>query len=722
MDTKEMAKSYLKKFNLSVIPIQGGSKIPVIQTWKGYQERKPSVEDVDSWYDNFPDAGVAIITGEISGIIVLDIDGEVGKSSIAGKDLPITPTVKTGKGMHYYFKYPNFPVGNKIKVLPGIDIKGDGGYVVAPPSVHPNGSQYKWEIGLDTALANLPDWVINLCKPIGTHSNFCDDLQGRCLSGVDQGERNTTAARLAGKFIAEGLSDDEVLGRLLEWNQKNRPPLDEKELVSVVHSIRQADERNKPLKIDSFPRTDSGNAERLVARSGRDLHYLPVEEVWLVWDGKRWARDDTRGVERLALATVRGIRDEADAITEEKERIKLGIWSYISEGITRRKAMVELAKSIVPVPITPAQLDQDLYGLNLLNGTLDLRSGQLRTHRREDLITRLAPVKFDPGAKSELWEKFLSRVLPDTETRAFVQRAAGYTLLGHCEEERLFFPYGPPATGKSTFLLAILSVLGDYGATADFEVFLNSRYASGGRPRPDLVRLLTKRMVVSLEIEEGRAMAEALVAQLTGGDRVAARGMYQRSSVEVTPQCKLWLAANRRPKIPAGNSPLWRRILQIPFEQQIPEAEREPKVKRELSNPERHGSAILNWLIEGCLAYQEEGLNPPQAVKNLTEEYRREMDPLADFLEECCVIEENAEVPKGELYRLYVAWHEQNGNKKDVMSVKRFNALMRENGFTEYQQTTGTLTKMWRGIRLSFNVITAQSYENLAQFEEGEKC
>jgi putative DNA primase/helicase len=209
-------------------------------------------------------------------------------------------------------------------------------------------------------------------------------------------------------------------------------------------------------------------------------------------------------------------------------------------------------------------------------------------------------------------------------------------------------------------------------------------------------------MVVSLEVEEDRAFSEALISQLTGGDRVSARGMYQKDSLEFLPVFALWFAANRRPKVPDGASPLWRRLLQIPFMEKLPEAEQDPTVKKRLSDPAISGSAVLNWLLEGCFEYQSEGLNPPEGVRSLTEEYRRESDPLAGFIEDRCMFGPGIEVPKGKLYRAYLEWYEVNGGaKRDRLTKTKFGRLLPEQyDVDSYRRPTGNRARMWLGIGL----------------------
>jgi len=382
-----------------------------------------------------------------------------------------------------------------------------------------------------------------------------------------------------------------------------------------------------------FASTDYGNAERLVVLHGDDLHYCHPFKKWFVWNGKRWKQDDTGEVIRRAKMTVRSISEEASKIEDDDKRKQKMWWALNSEGEKRIKSMIQLAQTELPVPVVPAQLDADPWLLNVLNGTIDLRSGKLQPHRREDLITKLAPVEWRGLDESlDLWDRFLDETTNgDDELKTFLQLAAGYSLTGDISEEVLYFVHGPAASGKSTFVEALKTAFGDYASTADFDVFLKRRDSGG--PRNDIARLAGSRFVASIEVEEGKALAEGLIKSLTGGDVVAARFLYQEA-FEFMPSFKLWLVANHAPKVAANDAAMWRRILRVPFEQVVPEERRDPTLKAKLRDPGFAGPAVLAWTVRGSLLWQNEGMQVPDCVKAATQEYREEMDPLRDFFED----------------------------------------------------------------------------------------
>jgi putative DNA primase/helicase len=458
---------------------------------------------------------------------------------------------------------------------------------------------------------------------------------------------------------------------------------------------------SETLEEDPVLRLKSGgeleDAERFKAFYGDRVLWCSDKNSWYIWDRRRWGRDDREYILYFAQKMVRNMYRVGGEIDEKTCRIRYIDHARKLEQITRLRHIIEMVKPMVAV--TPERFDRNPHLCNCKNGTIDLNTGELRKHRKEDMITMIAPVNYSPDAVSETWDRFLFRVLPDAEVREFVQRAAGYSLLGEAGEERFFFAYGPPATGKSTFLLALQAALGDYATTADFETFLEKWRPQTG-PRPEIVRLVGRRFVVSLEVTEGRKLAESLVSQLVGQDMVSARGLYQNNSVEFLPSFTLWLAANNRPRVSDNNSPVWRRILQLPFEQVISENERDLKIKRVLRNPEVSGPAVLNWMVKGCLAYQEKGLQVPGTVREKTEEYRQESDPLKDFVDECCVIGENQMVAKGALYEKYCQWHEASGeSKKTKMSKKSLGTHLRMQ-YDDFRHPDISRERYWLGIGL----------------------
>jgi putative DNA primase/helicase len=404
----------------------------------------------------------------------------------------------------------------------------------------------------------------------------------------------------------------------------------------------------------SRPLTDLGNAERLVARHGRDIHYCHAWGRWLVWDRRRWRGDDTGAAERLAVRTVRSIYREAERAPTKEGSDAIAAHARRSESRQRIESMLALARSQPGVPVRPDDLDRDPWLLNVANGTIDLRTGELRKHRREDLATRLAPVDYDEQARAPLWDAFLARILPDGDVRAYMRRWMGYALTGVIREHVLVIAHGSGANAKTTFVDAGRRALGDYARTIPAEVLLARTHDAHPTER---AQLLGVRLAITSESDQGRRLDEGTVKTLTGGDRITARFMRQ-DFFEFSPTHKLILMTNHKPRIRGTDVGIWRRIMLVPFPVVIPEAERDPALPERIAT---ETPGILAWAVRGCLEWQARGLAPPAAVREATASYQRDEDTLGEYLAERTVADAAARTSAADLHRDYVAWAERAG-------------------------------------------------------------
>jgi putative DNA primase/helicase len=649
---------------------------------------------------------VGLRTGAGSNLVVLDIDvksdGEASLTALEAEygRLPVTVTVRTGGGgRHFFFAHPGEELRNSAgKLGPGLDIRGDGGYVVAPPSRHASGRCYAWDN--DTAPgeivpAELPEWLLSLlrvpARPQRARAAMTQVVEPG--ESIKEGQRNAMLASIAGRLRRQGKEEAEIYLALLEVNKAQvTPPLAEGEVAAIATSISRYEPAPKDRPWQRFKWTEYGNAERLIARHGQDIRYSPGLG-WLVWDGQRWRRDEDGEVIRRMKETTRAMWDELPEVEPDRQE---SFFAFVrsSENERRLNAALRLAESEAAVATQVDAFDADPLLFTVANGTIDLRTGELREHRREDMITKASPLIYVARARSTLWEQFLHTVTgEDEELAAFLQRAVGYSLTGMTSEEKLFFAHGPAATGKSTFLEALKAVQGEYATTTDFETFLK-RKGDRGIPN-DIARLAGMRMVVSNEVDEGKQLAAGLVKTLTGGDTILAR-FLRKEFFEFRPHFKLWLAANDRPQLSASDSGIWRRIVQIPFVREIPEGERDPSLKLRLTSDPDVQSAILAWAVEGALAWQQQGLAVPMRVKAYTEEYRQENNPLQEFLTECCLLDPGARTPRSKLKHAFDRWARLNGQPS--LTPKRFSDLLKLKDITDGGKTGDDRT--WLGIRL----------------------
>lgn len=509
--------------------------------------------------------------------------------------------------------------------------------------------------------------IANCPKFSATWERKRPDLSGdQSASVFDQ-----STANLA---VRAGWTDQEIVDTMIAWRRRHGEDLKLDRADYFERTLREAREFMDgrcfvPVKVDDlaqkcaqYARTDLGNAQRLVTRFGQDLRYLPSQKVWLVWDGRRWATDETIRVMDFAKRTVRAIGAEASAIEDEDQRRAHNKFAILSESAARIKAMVELAQSDPGVVVNSSELDRDPWLFNFHNWTMDLRTGQVREHDRSDLITKLAGGDYIEGATLGVFDDFLEHVTGgDTDFEKYLQRAAGYTLTGSTAEEALFMLIGDSRTGKSTFVEALKAALGDYARTASWSSFTSASHGSAGGARSDLARLNGARMVGASEIEDGDTkLAVGLVKSLTGGDTVTARFLYGKDT-EFTPTYKLWLAANEAPQIDSSDQAIWNRVRILPFKNVVPPALINPAIKERLRSECVGRQAILAWAVQGAKDWQKQRLGTCLAVAQASQRQRDHVDPVDEFLSQQCVLGGSWRVSSRELRERFTVWSEEYG-------------------------------------------------------------
>ncbi len=329
------------------------------------------------------------------------------------------------------------------------------------------------------------------------------------------------------------------------------------------------------LEIENL--SDVGNARRMVREHGRDLRYVGPWG-WLVWDGGRWARDETGEVVRRAKGTVGAIYAQASLVHAERHE-KAARHALNSEAAGRIRAMIEMAQSEASVVASPVDFDSEPWLLNVANGTLDLRTGKLQEHRRQDLITKRSPVEYDAHSAAPVFLQFLDRIMEGNErVLGFLRRLIGYSMVGTTREQVLAVLWGNGSNGKTTFLEAVKKVFGDYAQHTPASTFMVQR---GDRIPNDVARLQGARLVVASESEEQRQLSESLLKNLTGGDSVSARFLH-REYFEFRPEFTPFLATNHRPIIQGVDHAIWRRLKLVPFTVTIPDEEQDKELPAKL--------------------------------------------------------------------------------------------------------------------------------------------
>jgi len=597
-----------------------------------------------------------------------------------------------------------------------VELRSTGGQTVFPGSTHPTGEAVMWESqGPPAAVAPAV-----LRQAVAELAVAC--LLTRMWPA--KGRRHDAALAAAGLLARGGVADDRVvlivcgaagaagddphrsdvlttlskfhLGEAVTGGKTLADLLTDGE--AVVRLIRKWLRLTPDVEGPAPGRptlTDAGNAQRFAAQHGPAVRYCYAWGAWLQWQDGRWQRDAGDAAMRRAKATAASLYADAASEPDADRRKALSAWAVKSEGAERLRAMLFLAQSEPGIAVRPDELDRDPYLLNCPNGTLELRSGHLRPHRREDLLTKMTAAPYDPAARHPVFERFLAEALPDDGARAYAQRFAGYCLTGSTREEVFVFALGPAGGGKSTFIEALRRTWGDYAVSADFSTFLAARPTYG--PREDVARLAGARLVTSVETRDTGALATGVLKLLTGGDTVAARRLYEQS-FEFVPQFKLLLGANARPRAAADDDGLWRRLRELPFPTARPRAgDRDDSIKATLTDPTQAGAAILAWAAEGCSTWFSEGLGEPPVVTQAAEAYRRSQDDVTTFIGECCRLGHGHEITASALRKEYEKWAEAYGLKR-LTSGKLWGDALRALGCTEFK--TFAAGRCWAGIDL----------------------
>lgn len=426
--------------------------------------------------------------------------------------------------------------------------------------------------------------------------------------------------------------------------------------------------------------TEIANGKRLVARHGDSIRFT-VEAGWLVWDGCRWRMDEGNlRIHAFAKDTALAIFDEIKNAPDRDARMKHAKRSQDRRAVEN---MIALATSEEPIRAALTDFDTDPWLLNVQNGTIDLRTGQLNPHRREDLITKLVPIKYEANARCDRWHQFLWRILDgDEELYGYLQRVIGYSLTGSTAEQVLHFLYGYGANGKSVLCEILRALLGEYAVVCSPEMLMTSRI--GAVPN-DVARLRGCRVALMNETAQDSKFNEAKLKDLTGGDSLSARYLH-KEYFDFEPTHKLFIRGNHKPSIRGTDDGIWRRLRLVPFAVSISQEEQDPQLLEKLRG-ELPG--ILRWAVEGCIEWQRGGLKPPLVVTAAVERYRAESDTLARFIDERCTRRAHAQVKSSIFFGRYRQFCEEAGER--CTTAKELPQEMLRLGFERKRTNSGAV-------------------------------
>ncbi len=720
----------------SFTPLVG--KKPVLKGWQSAP--RETLQQALEWASR---GNVGLRTGRISSVVVIDADPGAELSALA---LPETVMVLTGRpgAKHLYFRHDG-PLGNSTeKLAPHVDVKADGGQVVFPGSIHPEtGATYRWADGhspADIKFAELPDHVLELLrkpdppKPSGPppkvkagrtreerYAAQALRLELNNIHNSVEGSRNDILNRAAfslGALIAGGSLDRQEVEEALRLAAL-AVGLEESEVEATIRSgiesgLKHPRQPGTPLEVQVTPEGPSaeaepalslpagrfaldlyGNADRFVHLFGQDVHWCDPHGRWYVWNGKCWKADALRDVHRMAERTIAALVRECRDRDDDKA-IK---WSAkCSRDGKPAREMIEVVKHRRAVPVEA--LDRHPWLLDVDNGIVDLRMGQLLPHDRKYLITSLSPARYEPDAPCPRWDQFLREIMAGNDAMIeALQRLAGYFLTGDISVQILPIFFGPGSNGKNVFLDTIMGILGPHAEEAP-DGLITIR--QGDEHPTEIADLYGKRLVVASETEEGRKMRVGLVKKITGNKYLKGRFMRQ-DYFQFERTHKTVLVTNNRPIVTESSNAIWRRLRLIPFEVVIPEDKQDRHLTDRLVG---EWPGILAWAVRGCLDWQKRqcDLEFPEAVKQATEAYRNDSDHVGDFVAECCIDwrghqDQNMRTPKEQVYLAYCSWCRSVG--EDVLTRNAFNSRMRCHGFVDKPLwVDGRTQKCWLHLTL----------------------
>lgn len=683
---------------------------------------------------------IGIPTGKATGQVVVDVDVKHGKPGMAWFDehrdrLPRTRTHRTQTGgLHLVFRAPaEVEIRNsQDRIAPGIDVRGEGGYVLVPPS-----PGYVIEDSAEPA--EMPAWLVEACqqpkarpeepppqpgprRPGEPHGGTAYGMAAlereldairRASFGQQEQTINSAGLKIGGLVAGGELEEGPAFAALVAAartvpSAPGRQPWSPRELEDKARRAfkdgqsrpRQAPPRAEPLRdkpkaqkaeapkqqgakpaasardLDGFELNEDGVALAFAARFKDELRYCHDTGAWFQWIGGLWRQERTKLAFSWARQVCRDLACEMDADGKLRATLARAATAAAAERFAQSDRAFAVSSEI---------WDRNPWLLGTPGGTVDLLTGKLRPARQDDYITKTTAVAPAATADCPRWLQFMEEVTGgDVGLIRFLQQWAGYCLTGDTREEALVFAYGQGGNGKGKFLGAVQGILGDYCRTADMATFT----AGGDKHPTDLAMLRGARMVSASETEEGHAWSEVRIKQVTGGDVVAARFMRQ-DFFEYRPQFKLTIIGNHKPVLRNVDDAARRRFNIVPFSFKPDRRDLQLETKLKAEWP-----GILRWMIEGCLDWQQHGLIRPQAVKEATAEYFEGQDLMAQWLVERCEARATAEAPSSALYRDWSSWAKQQGEEPGTS--KAFSAAM-ERRHAKKRAKTGVV---FLGLRL----------------------
>ena len=684
---------YYAELGLAVFPLAYRNKVPAIEG--GCKAATTEKSKIERWWNQNPRYNIGIATGNKSnGLVVIDLDVDKNKG-IDGYEvlrdwqnkhgeLPETWQSITGRGGYHYFYKDTITHSNKVGLYEGVDIRGEGGYIVAPPSVHPNGNTYEWEQEpKEYEIAQVDDIVNDFFKGEKQRIDSEHKTNFKVPELIPEGKRVDTIVRLIASLRTKGLDDDAIKAAVRVENEKRcNPPLKEKELEKAVfpalkrdwqvnspyynnfNAMNENDNKyvNEVLKklnelnaVERFPMNDRGSADLFATIFKNVSRYNPTKKDWMYYDKTRWTAD-TEGMRAKRNAKMLAdvlVRYSVTAFFSDDKRQSYIKYAAGMMNYRNRNVMITDAKDLNFFENT--ELDKDDFLINCRNCVLDLSEDQPKVleHNADLLLSKICNASYNPAATCTLWEKTVNEIMQgDTAKIKYLQKMSGRFLTGDTSEEEFYIFFGATTrNGKSTITEILLYLLGDYATTISPESLAIKANKDSRTASPDIAKLAGTRLVVASEPPRRMLFDSSLVKTLTGRDTVSARFLHE-NEFQFKPKFKLILNSNYLPVISDKTVFSSNRVKVVPFERHFTEKEQNKHLKEQL---QQEIDGILNWCIQGLSLYRKEGLEPPTAVQIATHEYSEDSDKIGKFISEC--LEKSDEnLAAKDVYEKYSQW------------------------------------------------------------------
>ena len=674
-------------------------------------------EQIRAWWTQWPSALIGGAMGRDLRLLAIDpdvpkqpgdADGLAAWNALVAEHggIPATHAHETPSGgRHYIFRMPEgLDLGNREGALKGtgINVRGSGGYLIMAPSRLADGRAYRLADDFDFwTFAPAPQWLLDLIvdapesvkQPVADpkpsrppqespRAQQSDALSHYVAAAVEKecaevasctkGRRNirlNDAAFAVGTLVgASVLGRSEAERRLWDAAAACGHVKDEGRAATLatiksgldggekkprdLSKVKARQERRRQAPIDRSAEADPdpnspGNNVPLISEDEAGilfaeqyrgkLRFCVDHGSWFKWDGHIWRQNRTGLAFHHARELVRRMAET------EAEKVRIAAGRAAFAGAVERYARADIAFAT-----TAEAWDRDPWLLGTPGGTVDLRTGDLRAARPDEGLTKSTAVSPSAEADCPLWRKFISETFGgDVDVIAFAQRWAGYGLTGLIREHALVFGHGDGGNGKGVFVNTHVGIMNDYAVTSAMETFIAS---ANDRHSTELAMLRGARMVTASETEEGRQWAEARIKALTGGDRITARFM-RMDNFTYLPTFKLLIVGNHKPGLRNVDEAMRRRFNLLPFLNKpvVKDLELEERLKAEWPG-------ILRWMIEGCQAWQRDGLTPPESVRDATAAYFEDQDVFGEWLAERCIVDRSNPHRQVTTAELFASW------------------------------------------------------------------